>query len=102
MDDDIDEMQINKNSKLIPFYSLKELSSIARNEMNKNKTRICGIYPVANHFFMKNNISTNLKYIKTNRTLMTLLCNFIYTCITCQRKARSHVTRPAPQASVSE
>lgn len=63
MDDDIDEMQINKNSKLVPFYNLKELSSIARNEMNKNKTRICGIYPVANHFFMKNNISTNLKYI---------------------------------------
>tara|TARA_R110001606_G_scaffold365837_1_gene520819 strand:- start:541 stop:1296 length:756 start_codon:yes stop_codon:yes gene_type:complete len=63
MDDDIDEMQINKNNKLIPFYSLKELSSIAQNEMNKNNTKICGIYPVANHFFMKNNISTNLKYI---------------------------------------
>lgn len=63
MDDDIDEMQIKKNNKLVPFYSLKEISSIAKNEMNKNKTRICGIYPVANPYFMKNNISTNLKYI---------------------------------------
>ena len=63
MDDDIDEMQINKKGKLIPFYSLNELSRIAKNEMNKNRTRICGIYPVANHFFMNNKISTNLKYI---------------------------------------
>ena len=63
LDDDIDEMQIKKNKKLIPFYKIKELSKIAKNEMIKNRTRICGIYPVANQFFMKNKVSTNLKYI---------------------------------------
>lgn len=63
LDDDIEEMQINKNNKLQSFYEIEKLSHIAKNEMMKNRTRICGIYPVANHYFMTNNISTNLKYI---------------------------------------
>ncbi|QDP68038.1 MAG: hypothetical protein GOVbin3264_19 [Prokaryotic dsDNA virus sp.] len=63
LDDDIEEMQIKKNKELIPFYNIEALSKIAKNEMIKNRTKICGIYPVSNQFFMKNKVSTNLKYI---------------------------------------
>ena len=63
IDDDIEEMLIKNKNKLKSFYEIEKLSIIAKNEMIKNRTKICGIYPVANQFFMKNKISINLKYI---------------------------------------
>lgn len=63
IDDDINYLTIKKNKKTEIFKQLDKLIQIGFNECIKNKTKIFGITPTNNHFFMSNKISTNLKFI---------------------------------------
>jgi hypothetical protein len=63
MDDDIDYLTIKKAKKTVIFDKLDKMIKIGFNECHKSHTKIFGINPTNNHFFMSSKISTNLKLI---------------------------------------
>jgi hypothetical protein len=63
MDDDINYLTIKKGKKTELLTDINKLIKIGFNECMKHETKIFGITPTNNHFFMSNNISTNLKFI---------------------------------------
>jgi len=67
-DDDISNFtQLNKEgTKLIPLKNLHKVIEDGFNLCKKYKYHIWGLSPVKNAFFMKNQVSTNLKFIIGN------------------------------------
>lgn len=63
MDDDIEYLCKLNGDKLEPFYNLKQFVMMAFKLCIKNRTKIWGVTAVNNPFYMKDNISTNLKFI---------------------------------------
>lgn len=63
MDDDIELVWRKEGDGLKPFYDLDFLVKTGFNHCLKNKTKLFGVGAVSNGFFMKETISTNLKYI---------------------------------------
>lgn len=64
MDDDIQDIGIAVNSKkMIPFRKLEDLIKAGFSKCLLHKTRLWGVYPVYNSFFMKNKVDTDLRYI---------------------------------------
>lgn len=63
IDDDIEEIQQLHKGKLIPIRNLDNLIRLGFKICLKNNTRLLGIYPVNNAFFMKNTIHSGLYYI---------------------------------------
>lgn len=78
VDDDVDELLMLKDNKLIKVENLDEFFMDAYKLMEKEKLFIWGVYPVNNAFFMKDKITTDLKFIVgvlfgfINRKLKTL------------------------------
>jgi hypothetical protein len=68
LDDDISNlMQLNqKGDKLVPLRNLHKLIEDGFKICRKYKYHIWGLSPVKNAFFMKNKVSTNLKFIIGN------------------------------------
>lgn len=63
IDDDINYLTIKKGKSTEQFNEIDKLIKIGFNECLKHRTKIFGITPTNNHFFMSNKISTNLKFI---------------------------------------
>ena len=63
LDDDIDKITILGNGKLNSLSSLKLFIDKAFKTCIDNNAFIWGIYPVDNHYFMRNKITTDLRYI---------------------------------------
>jgi hypothetical protein len=63
MDDDVELIYRKDGDGIKPFYNLDLIVKTGFNHCIKNKTKLFGICAVSNGFFMKENISTNLKYI---------------------------------------
>jgi hypothetical protein len=66
IDDDIKgflEYDATKPRKEKPLQSLLAVIKRGFHECEKNNARLWGVYPVANGFFMKSKISTDLRYI---------------------------------------
>lgn len=63
MDDDVERLEVLKGDKLVQMKDLDGLFKEAYKILKKEKLYIWGIYPVRNAFFMKNEISTDLKFI---------------------------------------
>lgn len=78
VDDDVDELLMLKDDELIKVENLDEFFMDAYKLMEKEKLFIWGVYPVNNAFFMKDKITTDLKFIVgvlfgfINRKLKTL------------------------------
>jgi len=67
LDDDLKSISTKvNNKKLMQIQDLEDFINHAFKMCNKNKVRYFGTYPVDNPFFMKNNISFDLKYIVGN------------------------------------
>jgi hypothetical protein len=68
LDDDISNfMQLNKEGdKLVPLKNLHKVIEDGFNLCKKFKYHMWGLSPVKNAFFMKNQVSTNLKFIIGN------------------------------------
>ena len=62
-DDDVTELLILKNGNLVPLTSLLNLIYKGFQECVAHKFHLWGIAPVANGFYMKDIIHTNLKFI---------------------------------------
>ena len=60
-DDDVSALEIKSEKGLEEYTMLEELMSKGVAIMKKNNTKIFSIYPVRNAFFMKENVSTDLK-----------------------------------------
>jgi hypothetical protein len=63
IDDDINYLTKKKGKSTEKFVEIDKLIKIGFNECLKHRTKIFGITPTNNHFFMDNKISTNLKFI---------------------------------------
>jgi len=63
MDDDIEYLCKLIGDKLEPFYNLKQFTTMAFKLCIKNKTKLWGVTAVNNPFYMKDKVSTNLKFI---------------------------------------
>jgi len=64
IDDDVEELLILKDStKLVKLKNIHEFFMEAYSLLKKENLYIWGIYPVRNAFFMKNKITTDLKFI---------------------------------------
>lgn len=63
MDDDITDMLVKEGKKLFSVPSLKQLIKMGFDLCEANGRHIWGIYPIANHFFMKDEPSTDLKFL---------------------------------------
>lgn len=61
-DDDVEALFIGEQ-KLQEFNHLDALAQRGYDEMILHKTKIFGIYPVANHFFMDKKVTTDNRYI---------------------------------------
>lgn len=64
-DDDVDGLFIAdfNAKKLFPCDDLAVIARIGYLSMETNNTKVFGIYPVANHFFMDENVTTDNRYI---------------------------------------
>lgn len=64
-DDDVDGLFIADFAakKLFLCDGLNDIATMGHNLMMANNTNIFGVYPVANHFFMDENITTDNRYI---------------------------------------
>jgi hypothetical protein len=79
MDDDIEEIKMKnplgwEESCFVECPDLQKEIKLAFEECRKSKRKLWGIYPVDNHYFMKNHISYDYKFI---------LGNF-FGCINCK------------------
>jgi len=66
IDDDVDELKIVENDKLIKLKNLHSFFSDAYHLLIKEKLFIWGVYPIRNVFFMSHNksiVTTNLKFL---------------------------------------
>ena len=78
IDDDVESLLMLKDNKLVKVENLDEFFMDAYKLLEKEKLFIWGVYPVNNAFFMKDNITTDLKFIVgvlygfINRKLKTL------------------------------
>lgn len=63
MDDDIEQLEILKEEKLIKLTDLNEFFLNSYKIMKNENLFIWGIYPVRNPFFMYNKITTDLRFI---------------------------------------
>lgn len=64
-DDDVDGLFVADfvGKKILPFIEIDALALVGYNLMQANKTKIYGVYPVANHFFMDENVTIDNRYI---------------------------------------
>ena len=62
LDDDIECLQILKNNQLIKITELDKYIRFGFKLMRKERTKLCGIYAVQNHFFMDNSYSKGLYF----------------------------------------
>lgn len=63
MDDDIEYLCKLNGDKLEAFYNLKQFVAMAFKLCIKNRTKLWGVTAVNNPFYMKDKVSTNLKFI---------------------------------------
>lgn len=63
MDDDVEEVNKLNGDKLNKIHNLDLFFSEAFQRIKREKLFIWGIYPVRNPFFMKNTVTTQLKFI---------------------------------------
>jgi hypothetical protein len=63
MDDDISDMLVKEGKELRSVPSLKELIKMGFDLCEARDRHIWGIYPIANHFFMKEEPSFDLKFL---------------------------------------
>ena len=76
MDDDIENVMFLDNTKLTNVNSLTSIISFVINTMDSAEVNLAGVYPVANPFYMKDTVSTDLRfciggfYIFKNKKLM--------------------------------
>ncbi len=62
-DDDVDGLFYAKDKKLHLFTDITGLAERMNAGMVKHKTKISGVYPVANHFFMGDKTTSDNRYI---------------------------------------
>jgi hypothetical protein len=63
IDDDVERLEILKGDKLVEMKDVDGFFKEAYKMLKKERLYIWGIYPVRNAFFMKNEVSTDLKFI---------------------------------------
>ena len=63
MDDDLKEVVMGYKHNDLEFTSLTQLIQNGFNECKKKGLNLFGFYPVSNKYFMKNNITYDLRYI---------------------------------------
>jgi hypothetical protein len=63
MDDDVEGLLMLKNDKLVQMKNVDKFFTDSYKLLKKEKLFIWGIYPVNNAFFMKDKITTDLKFI---------------------------------------
>ena len=56
------------------FFNLEEIINIGFEKCEEHNTKIWGIYPIDNGYFMKDTISTDLKFIQG--TLQGIICDY--------------------------
>lgn len=67
LDDDIDEVLQRGEDKLVPTqYTINEIAEAGFNYASKERTRLWGINPTMNNFFLRDTISVGLRYICAN------------------------------------
>lgn len=62
LDDDIECLQLLRNKELIEITELDKYIKFGFKLMRKERTKLCGIYAVQNHFFMDNSYSKGLYF----------------------------------------
>ena len=62
-DDDVTELEILRDEKLVHLSSLEKIIKEAFALCKENDLNLWGIYPIRNAFFMKDEYSTDLKFI---------------------------------------
>ena len=76
LDDDIENIMFLDESKLTTVNSLKSIISFVINTMDSAEVNLAGVYPIANPFYMKDTVTTDLRfciggfYIFKNKKLM--------------------------------
>ena len=76
LDDDIENIMFLDENKLINVNSLNSIISFVINTMDSGQINLAGVYPVANAFYMRDNVTTDLRfciggfYIFRNKRLM--------------------------------
>ena len=63
MDDDIEDIEIKKGSKLVKIKNLNQLINRGFQLLKKEHCKMLGVYPVHNAYFMKNEIVKGLYFI---------------------------------------
>jgi hypothetical protein len=63
VDDDVEGLYAGYNNKMSRIHNIDQFIKDAFVKLEKEHLYLWGIYPVFNPFFMKNNISTGLKFI---------------------------------------
>tara|TARA_R110001632_G_scaffold64838_2_gene153956 strand:+ start:1141 stop:2658 length:1518 start_codon:yes stop_codon:yes gene_type:complete len=66
LDDDIKDILILKETILKPIESLLELIKTMYNSLKQNNCNLGGLYPIDNPYFMKDTITTDLRFIIGN------------------------------------
>ena len=64
IDDDVTHLYKKNDNKLDLFYDLEDIINLGFKTCNDENTKIWGLYPVCNGLFMKDNITTDLKFIQ--------------------------------------
>ena len=62
MDDDIENIMFLDNTKLTNVNSLKSIINFMINTMDSADVNLCGVYPIANAFYMRDTVSTDLRF----------------------------------------
>ena len=63
MEDDVRTLVRKNENKIVPFYDFHQLVETAWQECDKNRTKLWGIYQMANGMYMQESVSTDLKCI---------------------------------------
>ena len=66
MEDDIEELKYLENNKLLTLKKFDFFLKTGFEKCIENNTKIFGIYPVNNAYFMKDEITTDFKFIIAN------------------------------------
>ena len=76
MDDDIENIMFLDETKLTNVNSLKSIINFMINTMDSGQINLAGVYPIANPFYMRDTVSTDLRfciggfYVFKNKKLM--------------------------------
>ena len=62
MDDDIENVMFLDDNKLTNVNSLKSIISFVINTMDSAEVNLAGLYPIANPFYMKDTVTTDLRF----------------------------------------